>query len=351
MPLLHRLPRRNCDTTSFATRDPKRFIGGRVTHFAIAILVAGCFASHTNANSLDWLFGRPTAVAAPYPIYAGSSPTATPIPTSSLPGYSSLRPLNVPITTSPANTGAIQLQRPAYGSATVVPLGSTTTVQRFDNPSVYSGSSVYTGPPVSSSVYSGATNPAESYRVPIGSSAFPPSTVSSISNAPVTSYRPAPTVPIEQTLRGSASVSPLAYSAYSAPVTPSIPAYAQTGYTTSLQPVPQTLPLNQPRWTFGSGLRRFFNSLLGRETNYVSSYYRAPITYYRPTTTIDPRLGTTVTVQQPCSSYVQQLQRVPYNSFQAAGPASGFANTTVPTYGAPPAGACQPEYLGGTLPP
>jgi hypothetical protein len=63
-------------------------------------------------------------------------------------------------------------------------------------------------------------------------------------------------------------------------------------------------------------LGRFFGSLFG--TSYRSSYYRAPITYYRPVTSIDPVSGTTVTVQQPCSSYVQQLQRTPYGSLQPA---------------------------------
>ena len=44
---------------------------------------------------------------------------------------------------------------------------------------------------------------------------------------------------------------------------------------------------------------------------YASQYYRAPTTYYRPVTSFDPRLGTTVTSLQPCSSYQYQAQRVP----------------------------------------
>ncbi len=86
-----------------------------------------------------------------------------------------------------------------------------------------------------------------------------------------------------------------------------------------------------------SGLARFFGSLLG--TNYRSSYYRAPITYYRPISSVDPITGTTVTTQQACSSYVQQLQRTPYNSFQPGGGllAGGLGNqaTTVTPIGPP----------------
>lgn len=44
---------------------------------------------------------------------------------------------------------------------------------------------------------------------------------------------------------------------------------------------------------------------------YASQYYRAPTTYYRPVTSFDPRLGTTVTSLQPCTSYQYQAQRVP----------------------------------------
>lgn len=71
------------------------------------------------------------------------------------------------------------------------------------------------------------------------------------------------------------------------------------------------------------GLARFFDSLLG--TEYRSSYYTAPITYYRPATTVDPITGTTVTVQQPCASTVQQLQRTPYATFQ---PSPSYAQTS-----------------------
>ena len=69
---------------------------------------------------------------------------------------------------------------------------------------------------------------------------------------------------------------------------------------------------NSPRPQVG-GLARFFGSILG--TNYRSSYYRAPITYYRPVTAVDPATGQPTVVQQACSSYEQQLRRVPFNQF------------------------------------
>ncbi|MFN9913104.1 MAG: hypothetical protein ACK53L_10995, partial [Pirellulaceae bacterium] len=44
---------------------------------------------------------------------------------------------------------------------------------------------------------------------------------------------------------------------------------------------------------------------------YSSQYYRVPTTYYRPVTTFDPALGTTVTSLMPCTSYQYQAQRTP----------------------------------------
>ncbi|NND96990.1 MAG: hypothetical protein HKN47_06640 [Pirellulaceae bacterium] len=100
----------------------------------------------------------------------------------------------------------------------------------------------------------------------------------------------------------------------------------QAGVQTVAPSVDPLFP-NAPRPRLG-GLARFFSSMLG--TNYTSSYYRAPVTYYRPITTVDPVSGTTVTVQQPCSSYVQQLQRTPYNSFQGGGLLGGPGTTVTP---------------------
>ena len=201
-------------------------------------------------------------------------------------------------------------------------MGTLAPVQSYNNPSVYTGM-----PTVSSNQ--------GSYRLPLPGSTLPGSTLPQ-------STLSAQRVPIAQTLRGTAALNPiLPPSSYVANYPSSVApvAYAASPSTTVLP-----LASTQPR-PFGSGLRRFFNSLLGRNTNYVTSYYRAPITYYRPLSTVDPVSGTTVTVQQPCSSYVQQLQRIPYNSFLPLG-----QSTVLPTQVTP--GGC-PSSLGlaTSLPP
>ncbi|MEM9365979.1 MAG: hypothetical protein AAGD07_08270 [Planctomycetota bacterium] len=106
---------------------------------------------------------------------------------------------------------------------------------------------------------------------------------------------------------------------------------ASAPYAAGYAPSPVVNPVVAPEPRFAtpirSGLARFFGALWG--TNYRSSYYSAPITYYRPVNQIDPVTGTTVTIQQGCQSTVQQLQRTPLTSWSAANngvlPASGAA--------------------------
>jgi hypothetical protein len=69
---------------------------------------------------------------------------------------------------------------------------------------------------------------------------------------------------------------------------------------------------NRP--TLGGGLQRFFGSLFG--TNYQTSYYTAPTTYYRPAQMVDPMTGTTITTQRPCTGYEQLVQRTPISGLQ-----------------------------------
>lgn len=45
--------------------------------------------------------------------------------------------------------------------------------------------------------------------------------------------------------------------------------------------------------------------------SYDTVWNRTPVTYYRPVTAFDPRLGTTVTSLQPCTGYQYQASRVP----------------------------------------
>ena len=296
---------------------------------SIASLVAPPVAQ---AGCFDWLCGRPSAT------YTANYPSAyvSPVPQATGTG-----PVAVP--TAPANpgvmnSGVVQAQRPAYGApiytTPVVTSGATVPVQTFQNPSVYTGMPVNQLPQNQI-----PPNTTTVQRLPITTPA--PTAYAS----PPTAYAPTTTtyrlpltttnqVPIASTLRGNTTGYPIttspAYTSYSpsdvAPVTYNAP------------PSTQALPL-APRTKSGCGLCRFFNSCLGRSnTSYTTSYYRAPITYYRPMTTVNPVTGTTVTVQQPCTSYVQQLQRVP-------------SNTLLPTQGVTPApSACPPPSSLGACP-
>lgn len=50
---------------------------------------------------------------------------------------------------------------------------------------------------------------------------------------------------------------------------------------------------------------------LAAPTNYNTSYFAVPTTYYRPVTTTDPRTGQQVTTMMPCTSYQMQALRSP----------------------------------------
>lgn len=272
----------------------------------------------------DWLHGHSAPVyMADYPpaaaegayaancAPAGSSPYAagyTPYAAGYAPAAGRRSRAVLPLA-SPGRTGAdYSVQRPAY----------------YDNPSVY------TGRPTLQS----------SGRVPVtaGSSAYA-----------------AGSSPLAQSLRGAASTSGSFYgtgnvypdtsyasggqaSGYASAMPPSSPAAG--GMTGSN--VARLYSAPQPR---RGGLARFFSSLLG--TNYRSSYYRAPVTYYRPATTVDPVTGSNVTVQQPCTSSVQQLQRTPTRSFQLHSQSSSAA--PAPSVAPAPSSSCCGDTAGEPL--
>lgn len=303
-------------------------------HLTIASLFLALAAASTSSADAccltDWLYGRQASpYAAGYaPVYsAGYAPVA---PVSfARPYAAAYAPVTSSATTLPAvspllSSGAYQAQRPAY----------------YNNPSVYIGAqTAYAG---SQAAYAGAqvgTNLQTAYSVPMTST--------------------------PQLLRGTQPLlGGLGSSQYGAAnVYPNSSYYrsnyaaAQVGLPATALPAAGVAPLfpRAPITPVRSGLSRFFGSLFG--TNYQSSYYRAPITYYRPVTSVDPMLGTTVTVQQPCTSTVQQLQRTPYNSFQPntfqlgapapmqAAPGCGSPACSTPTYGqAGP--AYQPNSFG-----
>ena len=161
-----------------------------------------------------------------------------------------------PLTTSTQaiSNGAYQAQRPAY----------------FDNPSVY------TGQPTRGSVQASYMAPTQVQSYSLSQDASP------VTNNIVTAYSGPPITAPPVTAPPVLTPAPMPYAA-----TP--PAPKREGC-----------------------LSRFCNKLFG--TGYTTSYYRAPVTYYRPVTTVNPATGTTVTVQQPCTAYEQQVQRNPFTT-------------------------------------
>lgn len=215
------------------------------------------------------LFGRSNALYAasytPYaagyaPYAAGYAPTSTYVV-----GYAAVPSTTaaLPPTLNPApiaSNGVFQAQRPAY----------------YGNPTVY------TGQPVMGNVQT-------SYRAPISSTLRG-------------------TVPTITTL-GMGGVYQAAYGSQASPG-------LQVGATVPVGTPVQIYQAPAPRV---GGFSRFFAPQFG--TSYRTAYYRVPVTYYRPVTSVDPVTGAAVTVQQPCTSYTQQLQRTPYRGLQVAPPA------------------------------
>jgi hypothetical protein len=208
--------------------------------------------------------------------------------------------------------GVYQSQRPAY----------------FDNPSVYTG--LPTGVSIPTTV---APTTYESFRTPLNA-----------------------------TLRGNAQpasptfVAPTTYySAYDGTI-PGQPLTVTTPTGTPATAIPATpvSPLYAPSYVAPAPereccLRRFCRNLFG--TSYSTSYYRAPVTYYRPVTSADPVTGAPVIVQQPCTSYEQQVQRTPATTLQFGQPAvpSAPMPSTCPNACTAGPTAC-PAPLAGPLP-
>ncbi|TWT76403.1 hypothetical protein CA13_68970 [Planctomycetes bacterium CA13] len=280
----------------------------------------------------DWLFGRTPAYVVGYgpayaqPYAASYTPVAT-IPYSAgsySAGYRSALPLvsAQPYTSQYQVSGVYQAQRPTY----------------YDNPSVYTGLPVVP-----------RTTRQTSYSLPLTGAAAPLATPYS-ANYP-TNAVPPNTVPLAQAYRGAAPTTSFyggsnAYPpvSYNTPYSASYgSAPVVTGAPVTAMPATQMAPLYPaaaPATGTGCGLSRFCAPMFG--TNYQTSYYRAPVTYYRPVTTVDPVSGTTVTTQQGCSSYETQLQRTPYASLGATPPTTPLPSV----YGVSPA-TSQPYAYGG----
>ncbi|TWU59777.1 hypothetical protein Poly51_00490 [Rubripirellula tenax] len=302
---------------------------------SIALLALGTLGTATSPSAdacwlTDWLFGRTaspySAGYAPYgagysPYTAGyapqvgatqilttpigSNPYAANYPANYASGYTAL-PLQSPAQSS----GVFQVQRPAY----------------LNNPSVY------TGLPT-------AANAQAAYSAPITSNYRGGSASSAGYFGAANTY---PTSPYSSGMPINSSYSSPYASNFQSATSPGAPLTitSPSGSPATMLPTTQVTPLFPPQTQpVGGGLARFFGSLFG--TNYNSSYYRAPVTYYRPVTSVDPMLGTTVTVQQPCTSSITQVQRTPYSSLLGTQPAPMYGQapsdcqTQPGMYGAP----------------
>ncbi|MGV3482832.1 MAG: hypothetical protein ACO1RT_00290, partial [Planctomycetaceae bacterium] len=179
----------------------------------------------------------------------------------------------------------------------------------------------------------------------------------------VAGYAPVPAAPaVAATAPYAAGYAP--YTAGAAPYTALMPSVAAQAPAYAAAPVTAySLPLNNPSVLTGRPVMQtsatsymggpalppaavahapqapasWFGHMLGN--NYQTSYYGAPTTTYRPVTQVDPTTGAVVTVQQPCTSVTQQVQRSPYTSLQPA-PAPAPA----PYYGEPTCGSEGARY-------
>ncbi|TWU41646.1 hypothetical protein Q31b_31000 [Novipirellula aureliae] len=262
-------------------------------HLIAALVIAASNLPAASASACcltDWLFGRT-------PVYTA--------------GYAPVTVTNVPVVNAPYAAG--------YAPTPVTSRYQISGIYYPAQPPVYlNNPSVYTGMPVASQANYRGTLPVAPQQTlqPItapttsfynGGNSYPTQTSASqyssaytpVTNTPVTSA-PVTSAPVTNT-----SVTGLPMTA--------VPA-------TSMAPLYQVAP-QRP----AGGLARFFGSLFG--TNYQTSYYQAPVTYYRPVNTVDPISGTTVTTQQACSSYVDQIQRTPYSSLGATPPTTPIPQT------------------------
>jgi hypothetical protein len=286
---------------SMATLAPR--IAAKRSLLAAAVTFVGFgFASQpSSAGPLcDWLFGRQTVPLQPY---AAGYPVAVAHPGSMVPAATAPIPA-APFTSFsiPVN-GASALQMPGYSA----------------------GFGTFAAVP--------ATGPGDRgyamFSPPAGTQ-FPASSAPQTAFWGTSSFQPTNSAwPPHQA--GYGSVAPV--TAYQAPITAG-PSTVQTY---------PGIPASSPGCC--GGIARFFASLCG--TGYQSSYYRAPVTYYRPVTTTDALSGGTTIVQQPCSSYEYQLQRSPFTTFSPG--------STAPIT-APPANQCSPTtnyynpYAGSVSP-
>jgi hypothetical protein len=273
----------------------------------LTALLASTVASPSHAGCLDWLFCKQPAQT-PYAVGFAPQTTVTPVgpPTvigSTVTPYAAgFAPVAGANFGQPANFGhtanfagtlpAIALQAPPYGAA-VSPWGVP-----IDNPSVL------TGRPVMQT--------SAMQAMPMQTM---PTQVMSMQATHMQSM-PVQTMPMQ-----------------------SMPAQGDGGFMAQPQLPPAAFGPSPQAAASSSVFSRMFGN------NYQTSYYDVPTTTYRPVTQVDPATGALVTVQQPCTSTTQQVQRSPYTAFQPAAPAQAPAN---PYYGEPACGSEPPRYAAPT---
>ena len=186
-----------------------------------------------------------------------------------------------------SNNGSYQVQRPAY----------------FDNPSVYSGLPNAVAP----------TTAYQSLRAPL---------TDSLRGA----AGPTATTGYYSAYDGSLPGQPLTVTTPTGTPSTAIPATAIPATAIPATTVTPIYPTAPPKKE--CCLSRFFRSLCG--TNYTTTYYRAPVTYYRPVTSTSPVTGAPVVVQQPCTGYEQQVQRIPSSNLTFGQPPVAPPPTSCP---------------------
>ena len=83
------------------------------------------------------------------------------------------------------------------------------------------------------------------------------------------------------------------------------------------------------------------------QVSYHTVVQRVPVTVCRPTTCSDPCTGCPVTAYHPVTTWMQQVQLVPYTTYRIV-----YANAMTPmvSYAAAPCGSCSPCAMGGCAP-
>jgi hypothetical protein len=261
----------------------------------------------------DWLFGRTKT-----PYYAGYAPIQT-LPLATPPIVTTNYSGNYNYAANYAAPYAANYATAYTAQPMIAPVASNGVFQA-QRPVLLNNPSVYTGLPTAATAQA-------AYSIPITTA---PGNTTLQSNY----YRGA--VPVGGSYMGASNAYPRT----------TIQSNMQTSYqnpSTTMLPTTNVAPLFPPAPAGGGGLGQFFGSMFG--TNYTSSYYQAPVTYYRPVTSVDPMTGTTVTVQQPCTSDITQVQRSPYSSL-FADPSAAPMIQGAPTYTTPIDNCNQPSAYG-----